>query len=333
MEEIAASGAVCGGVAVPAPVQETGDEPAAKRRKAAPSEAVTDAVMRLLAVVHALQRERGSMALALAQGTNDAVAVLHSAREAVDSLLKDVPRLPPEAGEAADMAEELAYAPTWLARDRAVQDQHMSQDKAGVAPGAEGWFARAALARKYDGRMEVLINACIRSLRVQLEVASSGVAAEEEALCSLFLKWAQVKEALGRERAFVCAGGACAPALVRGSLRIRRRLTEVIEDKENLLRRALALQNSVVGHEGVASTGEALHRMLEDVSALEWALMGSFARTTPLEVVHKMLAAGGPARRYLTSTGNGTTEDFFDVRLWFETTTSAIDLLLTLNQS
>jgi len=139
-----------------------------------------------------------------------------------------------------------------------------------------------------------------------------------DTLFLLFMSWARMKEALGRERAFVSAGGSDACTLVRSSLPLRRRLSEVIQEKDQMVRRTLELK--VSDHMGVASSGDALQKMLEDVSVLEWSLMSSFVPTTPLEMVHRLLA-----------TREATTS--FDVSRWFETMSTAINLMLTLIQA
>jgi hypothetical protein len=57
--------------------------------------------------------------------------------------------------------------------------------------------------------------------------------------------------------------------------------------------------------------------MLEAVTLEEWSLMGCFASSTPLAFVHKLLAEKQP------------TSGSFDVELFFEASSSAIDLMLS----
>mmetsp|Transcript_22874 Transcript_22874/g.60430 ORF Transcript_22874/g.60430 Transcript_22874/m.60430 type:complete len:574 (-) Transcript_22874:37-1758(-) len=310
-------------------------------------EMVTASLMSCLAVIHALQRERGATALALSMGRGVGTEKLKAARETTDEVLRQVPILPENTGEARDMAEELSYVPTWLARDRAVQDSHLAtQDQSGAEegwvklPGGQAWLARAALAKKFQPRIDVLLNGCTRALRTLMMLAAQGdrshfdstkrddMSSETEKLYSLFVAWARIKEALGRERAFVCSGGAYAITAIRDSLAVRTRLTDLIQDKEKKLHRTLELQTQVVGHG--ASTGDSLHNMLSCVTALEWALMGCFAPSTPLSVVHKMLAREGDARPFLENCAEGCK---FDVLHFHESTSKAIDLMLAVMQA
>jgi hypothetical protein len=64
---------------------------------------------------------------------------------------------------------------------------------------------------------------------------------------------------------------------------------------------------------------------LEDVTLWEWSLMGGFASSTPLALVHKVLD-----RKEIRSAGVtklGGLE--FDVVKFFDSSSSAIDFLLT----
>eukprot|EP00957_Ditylum_brightwellii_P128964 9838292-Ditylum_brightwellii.AAC.1 len=84
----------------------------------------------------------------------------------------------------------------------------------------------------------------------------------------------------------------------------------------------------------LAATIEALHHMLERITAWEWSLMGCFASSTPLNLVHKLLReqslSYSALRRSNNKYGDDNDEtDEFDVQLFFETTSSAIDLMLT----
>jgi len=339
----------------PTPQAEPAEPPAKQPRLAEGThrhhreiELVTASLMSCLAVVHALQRERGATALALSMGRALGGEKLSSAREATDRVLCEVPVLPESAGEARDMAEELLYVPTWLARDRAVQDTVLAtQDQNGANPikapdAGTTWTARAAVAKKYQARIDVLINGCTRGLRTLMMLSAQGTAgscldatlreeimsSETEKLYSLFVSWARIKEALGRERAFVCCGGATAITAIRDSLAVRTRLTDLIQDKEKKLQRTLELQTQVVGF--ASGTGESLHKMLSCVTALEWALMGHFAPCTPLSVVHKMLAREGEARPFLEHSAEGCR---FDVLQFHESTSKAIDLMLAVMQA
>eukprot|EP00913_Durusdinium_trenchii_P033137 g31023.t1 len=71
-----------------------------------------------------------------------------------------------------------------------------------------------------------------------------------------------------------------------------------------------------------ASTAAALHKMLASVTLSERELMGCFARSTPLEVMHEALKAGHEIQK-----------GKFDVHDWFRTLSSAIDLMVNLDQA
>ncbi|CAE7774744.1 ACBP4, partial [Symbiodinium sp. KB8] len=189
---------------------------------------------------------------------------------------------------------------------------------------------------KFNVRVDVLIDACVRALGelmvsrngAPLQVWSDYDATAEKFACdedtettgewllSLFQQYADCKEALGRLRCFVAAGGQNAPHLIRTSFRARRRLNEVIEHKDRMLRRVLSTEQASPGaeHPG-AHTAAALHKMLRSVSQMEFQLMGCFARSTPLEVMHEALANRERER------------EEYDVTKWFGTLTSVIDLM------
>jgi hypothetical protein len=95
---------------------------------------------------------------------------------------------------------------------------------------------------------------------------------------------------------------------------MRERLHQRIEMKERSIARVLMLQASSSTRLAVP---DALHKMLETVTLWEWSLMGCFASSTPLTLVHKLLADEQP------TTGS------FDVELFFEASSSAIDLMLS----
>lgn len=322
-------------------------------------EASTSCVMRCLATVHALQRERGHTALALALKDlpkgEIAAKCMRESRAAVDLLLAGDPEAERplrlaglEAGACGAVAEELRRTPTWLCYDRALLDRHFEKEASG--DGTEDphcWMRRSSLLDKFNVRVDVLIDACTNALRELLAAGTAdgclqvwtrndgydGFAKgqichddEDEStgewLLSLFTHYAHCKEALGRLRSFVSAGGQHAPELVRNSFRARRRLNEVIEHKDRMLRRVLSTEQAgpnSAEHPG-AHTAAALHKMLGSVTLLERALMGCFARSTPLEVMHEALK-------------NGYETGHFDVHEWFRTLSSAIDLMVNLDQA
>mmetsp|Transcript_72153 Transcript_72153/g.169085 ORF Transcript_72153/g.169085 Transcript_72153/m.169085 type:complete len:645 (-) Transcript_72153:88-2022(-) len=312
-------------------------------------EAALSCVMRCLATVHSLQRERGQTALALAlrgspEGDVAARKLRNLRRATTETLQGDEAELLHAAGFAAGaagaVAEELRHVPKWLSYDRALLDQLLAE-----APGPDGpqcWMRRSSLLDKFNVRVDVLIDACVRALGelmvsrtgAPLQVWSDYDATAEKFACdednettgewllSLFQQYADCKEALGRLRCFVAAGGQNAPHLIRTSFRARRRLNEVIEHKDRMLRRVLSTEQASPGaeHPG-AHTAAALHKMLRSVSQMEFQLMGCFARSTPLEVMHEALANRDRER------------EEYDVAKWFGTLTSVIDLMVTLDQA
>lgn len=321
-------------------------------------EASTSCVMRCLATVHALQRERGHTALALALKDMPkgeiAAKCMRESRAAVDLLLAGDPEAERplrvaglEAGACGAVAEELRRTPTWLSYDRALLDRQFEKEASGA--GTEDpncWMRRSSLLDKFNVRVDVLIDACTNALSELLAAGTAdgclqvwtrndgydGFAKGQichdddestgEWLLSLFKHYAHCKEALGRLRSFVSAGGQHAPELVRNSFRARRRLNEVIEHKDRMLRRVLSTEQAgpnSAEHPG-AHTAAALHKMLGSVTLLERALMGCFARSTPFEVMHEALK-------------NGYETGHFDVHEWFRTLSSAIDLMVNLDQA
>ena len=280
-------------------------------------------IMRGLEVVHALQIERGRTALRLSTG--DGELELHQAQEATDSILNQIlcdnseTYKPDELDELIALDEELKYIPVWLERDRLVVAKRC-KDLAKV-DGGEGWTARYALVEKFNPRIDVLINGTIRALTEILDSSAKqfqGGSSNRE-IGELLRKWCQGKEALGRVRAFVCAGGPAAPLLVRSSLEIRERLNRVIDAKERSLARVLSLQAEMPSK---LSAPAALHNMLDAVTVCEWSLMGCFASSTPLSLVHKLLEANS------TSYGPGAAAEF-DVQKFFDASSAALDFLLT----
>lgn len=276
----------------------------------------TSCVMTCISVIHALQAERGRTALALSLGSC-ASGQLQKAQAATDALLGSLPGMPLELAEGCSMLEELTATHRWLTRDR----QEISKRVAGSNSSEEAWLCNAALVKKFNARIDVLINCCEQSLLSLVWTSGklNGSMRPNEAREQLLLSWQQWvkgKEALGRERAFVCAAGTNARAVVRSSFRIRRRLNEIIEHKERMLQRIFNLESLIPGR---PSASDALHQMLTSVVAMEFALMGCFAPGTPLSMVHKLLAPG--------STLDGASEEV-DLESWWRTSSSVMDLML-----
>lgn len=299
-------------------------------------EAVTSCAMRCIEVVHGLQRERGCTAIALSVGSDVAKGKLQQARADVDDLLRELPEVPVGAGDALSLAEELKYTPEWLSRDRRQYDRHLVEDAQNNGNElAIEWFSRVALLKKWNARIDVLLEACAQLLQTRVVpaavmgvAATSGAESESEFLFRLFCLWAQAKEALGRERAFLCAGGKDACGVVRRFLRMRSALHDVIEYKEIMLKRIYSVEQESSGSR--YQSVEALHAMLTRITAIEWSLMGCFAASTPQTVQHKIVSGQcdlGPLLAPASLLGGA-----FEVEEWYDTSSSAIDLMLTLVQ-
>jgi len=279
----------------------------------------SETVMRGLALVHALQMERGRTGLWLSVGSDTTNQELQEAHQDTDGLIKEFLELVPTTtsssssssslDEVMALAAELQQIPVWLERDRAVVKRH-AQELLTIS-GSEGWARRLSLVEKYNARIDVLIGSCIRAFQEILD--ASGTTFRD--VSELLLKWSQGKEALGRLRAFVSAGGPEAPSIVRDSLEMRELLSNMIDVKEKSVARVLSLQASSSTR---LAAPDALHKLLEQVTQWEWALMGCFASSTPLPLVHKLLS------------GN-TKQDSskFDVESFFEASSAALDLMLT----
>jgi nicotinic acid mononucleotide adenylyltransferase len=274
-------------------------------------------VLQGLDVVNALQLERGRMGLHLstgkfkeelkiAQGSTDArLVVNHQPIDVFDSL-----------DEVMSLVAELKRTREWLNQDRAILEKRSEflMNKGGP----DGWNARLAMVEKYNSRIDVLIGATIRALVEILE--NHHLDSQEEVdydVPELLLKWCEGKEALGRLRAFICAAGPEAPKFVQMSFKMRERLTQTIETKERCIDRVMALERGLSSR---LSSPDALHKLLENVTLWEYKLMGCFAPSTPLRLIHKFLE-------------NSANEMFmkgeFDVEKFFDASTAAIDFLLS----
>jgi len=288
-------------------------------------------VMHGVEVVHALQRERGQTGLRLSMGTK-AVEELLEVQKATDMLVEeDFHEYPDEKDligydEVLNLKAELRQTPVWLARDRAVVETR--SPFLATLGGAEAWAGRCALVDKYTSRIAVLMDQCLRALNDIFETCGGHAENRESvvqtnSLSELLLHWSQGKEALGRLRAFVCAGGPTAPLVVRSSLVMRQRLHDMIEHKERQIARVLSLQVGMAPGTRLA-TPDALHQMLEKVTTWEWALMGCFASSTPLPMVHKIVSEDHMGQTAHHKSGA------FDVEKFFLTTSAAIDLMLSI---
>lgn len=298
----------------------------------------TEIIMRGLQVAHALQFERGHASLRLSMGCEHGEA-LRETRAATDALLQqddetaqllehlDEHELP----EVQALAAELQRIPNWLTLDRRVLEARA--DRLAARPGTDGWLARLSLVEKFNARVDVLVGATMRALAEILECgpenshrSNSSNKNENWQLTELLFKWCEAKEAVGRLRAFVCAGGPDVFTLVRNSLPLRDRLVQVIETKERKLNRVLQLQGSMA--QTRLSAPDALHNMLEQVSWMEYKLMGCFASSTPLPLIHRLIAEHNTA-----AAGGTLAEEEFDVVTFFDASTAAINFLLSFSKA
>jgi hypothetical protein len=269
-----------------------------------------------------LQLERGRTGLALSTGAffNElkAAQVATDARlQVTEPWIHGLDKFP----EVMSLVAELQRAPAWLRQDREIlkdRSQALSNQL-----GVDGWIARLALVQKFNGRIDVLIGATVRALVEILENhhETSGEKVNFD-VPELLLKWCEGKEALGRLRAFVCAAGQEAPQLVKSSLKMRERLIQTIETKERCLSRVWEME---VGLSSKLSSPDALHKLLQNVTIWEYKLMGSFAPSTPLPLIHKFLDQ--------EQMKEPATKGDFDVEKFFEASSSAIDFLLSFGKA
>lgn len=310
----------------------------------------TTIVLSGLEAVHALQKERGQTGLRLSIGSRHLEA-LEQAQTDTDNLLQEIKKTKEtdeseleKAGfdEVLSLAEELKRIPVWLAMDRLILAKRA--DKLSQSPGSDGWLARLALVEKFNPRIDVLILATLRALTEILEVAQYKTCTDDartgttlrlqllpppplpvvdRTIPELLYKWCEGKEALGRLRAFVCSGGPTVPALVRSSPHLRERLVQTIHTKDRRIARVLTLEAGVSSR---LAAPDALHRMLEKVTLFEYKLMGTFAASTPLHLVHKLLLLPGATAQPRPSEQQDTSD--FDVVQFFDASSCAIDFLL-----
>ena len=255
------------------------------------------------------------------------------------------------------LAAELERIPSWLTTDRQILDQYavtqtqlkqqQQQQQQGpeqyngnnhdyLSSAIDAWLDRLDLIEKFDPRIDVIMGGTVRAMTEILHKAQQnkqrrehteiGNSSEKIASSSsqfnrdipeLFRKWLEGKEMLGRERAVVCSGGPHVPDLVRASLKMRQRTLQIIDTKERTIARVLALHETTGSAVLMMTAPEALHKLLEQLTRLEYTLMGAFATSTPVPLVHRLLASSDAA--------NG----MFDVKQFFKASTAAIDFLLS----
>lgn len=284
--------------------------------------AATSVILRGLEVAHALQFERGHTSMRLAIGDRH-LKQLQQTQKSTDDLLQEIAKsqaanneLDNEFDEVQTLAAELQRVSVWLNMDRRVLEKRANA--LSQKPGADGWLARLALVEKFNPRIDVLVDCTIRALSEIFERHSDSVQQQHSDVPELLLKWCHGKESLGRLRAFVCAGGPNVAETLRKSLPLRERLNQTIDTKDRRIARVLEMD---VSHR--LSAPEALLKMLEEVTRCEYKLMGCFAASTPIPLVHRLLLVKD----------NGQQEKMFDVVDFFDASTSAIDFLLSFSKA
>lgn len=283
--------------------------------------AATSVILQGLEVAHALQFERGHTSMRLAIGARH-LPQLQQTQKSTDDLLHEIANskatneLDEEFDEVQALAAELQRVSVWLSMDRRVLERRA--DVLSRQPGADGWLARLALVEKFNPRIDVLVDCTIRALSEIFERHSDSVQQQHSDVPELLLKWCHGKESLGRLRAFVCAGGPNVAETLRKSLPLRERLNQIIDTKDRRIARVLEMD---VSHR--LSAPEALLKMLEEVTRCEYKLMGCFAASTPIPLVHRLLL----------EKDTGQQEKMFDVVDFFDASTSAIDFLLSFSKA
>jgi hypothetical protein len=212
------------------------------------------------------------------------------------------------------------------------------------------WIQNLRLVEKFNPRIDVLIRATVNALTERLQKAhndrqqrqqncapqqvdkkensgdgSSGSNPNNQvqtngflyAVPELFQSWLEAKEALGRQRAFFCAGGSAVPHIVKLSFKLRQQSMETIDTKERKINRVLSLEAGLNSdHAATMTAPKALHRLLEQLSRLEYSVLRSFGVSTSLSTIHKLLA-------------DGVEETKYDVMQFFSASTAPIDFLLS----
>lgn len=317
-----------------------------------PESVASQWITRGLEAVHFLQFERGRTALWLSTGSTSSLKKLESTRSRIDNLISEVSqaevnqKFADSFGEIQTLIAELQQIPIWLQRDRKLLEK---KHRVLIATGGiKGWNIRLDIVLKFSPRIDVLIEATIRALKEIRELKSNGRPGRNnsinhngslnddnhDSVPELFGKWCYGKEALGRERAFVCAGGPLTPSILRLSLRMRDLLNETIASKDRKLARVLSFQEGMSTR--LPAAPDALHRMLEKVTESEWSLMGCFAPSTPMPLVHKLLSKPTTDSEFFCAEmqrGVVLLPPAFDVERFFQASSSAIDFLLSFAQA
>lgn len=306
------------------------DKDAAPIRTPTDIDKAADLIIRALDVVHKLQFERGQTGLLLSIGSDALKEELKSVQSNTEASIGDVESLQDDElgglDEAHALREELRLASSWLQRDRAVIEKRYVELK--DLDGEQAWLARYALASKFNHRIDVIFGCIVRSLQEIIDIDGNDLGENVVATATsplqdapdLLLTWHEGKEALGRLRAFICSGGRSAPDTIKSSMKIRQLLHNVVDSKNRRIERIVALgehRHSPSDPSAQYGASTALHRLLEEVSLFEWLLMGSFAPSTPLPLMHKLLSE------------ESNKEKQFDVERFFFSASAAIDLMLS----
>lgn len=289
----------------------------------------TAIVLKSLEIVHVLQLERGNSALFLT--LDDHQESLSEAQRRTDIILEQAVEirsstheLDNDFDETKSLALELDRIPYWLKIDRKIlQKKSMHNKLKGRDESShEMWLLRWDLLQKFNSRIDVLMGGTNRALTEILQQSRNECVSsvprppllqqDARIISELFQTWCEGKEALGRERAFVCAGGALVPKLVRTSYSLREHLLRIIDEKERKLARVFRLEATLPSQ---IAAPKALHHMLEELTKLEYAITGCFSNSTPLTIIHHVLETNEH-------------ESTYDCLKFFNSSTAAIDFLL-----
>lgn len=294
----------------------------------ASTDKAADLIIRGLDIVHNLQFERGQTGLLLSIGSNALKEELKRTQSNTDASIRGVGSLQDDElnglDEARGLREELRIASSWLRRDRAVIEKRYAELK--DLDGEEAWLARYALASKFNSRIDVVFGCIVRSLQEIIDIdrhvgdSTSAATSPLQDAPNLLSTWHDGKEALGRLRALVVSGGRSAPDTIKNSLNIRRFLHQLVGSKNSRIERIVSLgeyRHSPSDPSAQYGASTALHRLLEEVCLFEWLLLGSFAPSTPLPLMHKLLSE------------ESNKEKQFDVERFFFSASAAIDLMLS----
>lgn len=286
-------------------------------------------VLLALEMIHLLQKERGLSALYLSMGNLD---TLQRAQGNTDRAVQKAEPLQMVLLKSSSttsnlldfdhvraLASELQRVPQWLSFDRQVLEKHAARYPYVSHQGPDDWFVRWGIVKKFNARIDVLMEATLCALTEILRYSQSTCRDDHVAshaahsIPELFQKWSEGKESLGRERAYISCGGPAVPVLVKASVKLRELTTQVFHTKERKISHVYSTTND---KNQFSTTPDLLFALLEQLTCMEYAVLGVFPSGIPVARLHRLMASGD-------------TEEPFDVLSFFEASTAAIDFLLT----